>query len=443
MPRLSCRESQISSLSRGRHFVRMLRHGLRHMTTTTTTNATTTTTFGGGDVPILIKHDDGNGCLPYARTDRYDYPRLTWSIPVDYYHSNAKTTTTTIDDTRRRGDESSSSSSRDAMAEGGVGVGVGGRQGGPPPPRVAHRAHGTSDWCSAIGMPSYKAWKDACGNANGMPPLTNIDVNAMYPWDDKLPLAIWRGSTTRNTGIYGRLPFWDMPRSMLVRHSLDRPDLIDAGYHKLVGKYGNAKDINGDGGGGNIASSSPVLKDAVPLNDMMRYKGKWTIGRGMGGGRIYVFFITNMQTNMKGSLSIMHHHRRHHLQNNITAIIDIDGNNWSARFPSLLCTNSVIIKIAPDFVDQYASELVPNLHYVPSSLDNITNVVEYVLDSRNDDRMRDIVNEANGWCVRHLGKASLATKAVRDLYAYRDALRRYGVDGWESPNYDDMVECDV
>jgi len=27
------------------------------------------------------------------------------------------------------------------------------------------------------------------------------------------------------------------------------------------------------------------------------------------------------------------------------AIIDIDGNNWSSRFASLLCTNSVIIKV--------------------------------------------------------------------------------------------------
>jgi hypothetical protein len=28
-----------------------------------------------------------------------------------------------------------------------------------------------------------------------------------------------------------------------------------------------------------------------------------------------------------------------------SAIIDIDGNNWSSRFASLLCTNSVIIKV--------------------------------------------------------------------------------------------------
>ena len=27
------------------------------------------------------------------------------------------------------------------------------------------------------------------------------------------------------------------------------------------------------------------------------------------------------------------------------AIIDIDGNDWSSRFPKLLCTNSVVIKV--------------------------------------------------------------------------------------------------
>ena len=30
------------------------------------------------------------------------------------------------------------------------------------------------------------------------------------------------------------------------------------------------------------------------------------------------------------------------------AIIDIDGNTWSSRFPELLCTNSVVIKVCVD-----------------------------------------------------------------------------------------------
>jgi len=127
----------------------------------------------------------------------------------------------------------------------------------------------------------------------------------------------------------------------------------------------------------------------------------------------------------------------------LQAVIDIDGNNWSARFPSLLCANSIVIKITPDFVDQYARELVPNVHYVPSSLDNLTQVVEHVLDPKNDAKMRRVVEEANNWCRIHLRKESFAIKAMHALEMYRDALERYGVDAWESPILDDLVECDV
>jgi hypothetical protein len=388
-PKLYCRESQISSLSRGRYFVQMLRLGLgRYPMTRPIT---------GGGVPLLIKHDDGNGCHPNTRTDRYDFPRLTWSMPA------ADSTATIVDDAHH------SEASRDSTEE---------EEGG----GRGHPAYSSSNWCSAVGMPSYKIWKDVNKNSNGMPTLTTIDIDKDYPWNDKIPLAIWRGSTTCNNGMYGHLPFWYIPRSRLVRSSLDRPDLIDAGYHKLVGKYAN---LNGIGGG---TSSPPVLKDAVPLHDMMRYKGK-----SRRRGEWYVLYHECATNSV---LSMYYYHCK-------IAIIDIDGNNWSARFPSLMCTNSVIIKITPDFVDQYSGELVPNVHYVPSSLDNITDVVEYVLDRENDGRMRNIVDEANRWCRRHLGKESFAIKAMRALDMYRDALQRYGVDGWESPTYGDMVECDV
>mmetsp|Transcript_15018 Transcript_15018/g.32783 ORF Transcript_15018/g.32783 Transcript_15018/m.32783 type:complete len:97 (-) Transcript_15018:840-1130(-) len=29
------------------------------------------------------------------------------------------------------------------------------------------------------------------------------------------------------------------------------------------------------------------------------------------------------------------------------AILDIDGSNWSSRFPKLMCKNSVVIKVRP------------------------------------------------------------------------------------------------
>ena len=50
--------------------------------------------------------------------------------------------------------------------------------------------------------------------------------------------------------------------------SNDRPDLIDAGYHQFVGKYENGTTTMMDD------ESRRMLKEAIPLDDMMRYKGK-------------------------------------------------------------------------------------------------------------------------------------------------------------------------
>lgn len=136
----------------------------------------------------------------------------------------------------------------------------------------------------------------------------------------------------------------------------------------------------------------------------------------------------------------------------IPAIIDIDGNNWSARFSTLLCMNSVIIKIQPDFVEQYYHNLEPNVHYVPASLDNITQVVEYVVDKDNDLQMKAIVKNANQWCQRSREGTSLAQNAISTLGEYRNALDEYYAGGhwiktWNKRmtlnGIDDLVECKV
>jgi len=219
-----------------------------------------------------------------------------------------------------------------------------------------------------------------------------------YPWNTKLPKAVWRGATTCNKDLYGHLPLEDIPRSKLVQSSLDRPDLIDAGFHKLVGKYDKDDEI--------IGKRSIMMKEAITLEEMSRYK----------------------------------------------AIIDIDGNNWSARFRTLLCTNSVIIKIVPDFIEQYYHELEPNVHYIPSSLDNITQVVEYVMNKSHDRAIRDVVKNANKWCHGNSAKESLANNAAKALESYQQSLEQYDdgrlMDEWRRRELlrkddNDFVECVV
>ena len=53
-------------------------------------------------------------------------------------------------------------------------------------------------------------------------------------------------------------------------------------------------------------------------------------------------------------------------------------------------------------------------HYIPASLGNITQVIEYVLLEENDGRMKEVVNAANMWCKKRMtGLAMIQDMALR------------------------------
>lgn len=58
-----------------------------------------------------------------------------------------------------------------------------------------------------------------------------------------------------------------------------------------------------------------------------------------------------------------------HQQSYKKIIIDIDGNSYSARFPVVLSTGSVVFKMAA-FEDVNTIVAVPWEHYVPVKLDS-------------------------------------------------------------------------
>ena len=97
--------------------------------------------------------------------------------------------------------------------------------------------------------------------------------STLYLWKTKLPMAVWRGSSTANKSLYGHLPLADIPRSKLVALSIARPDLIDAAYHKLVGKY-NVPIANNNSSSSSSIDNVGIVKEPIPLNEMMRYKGE-------------------------------------------------------------------------------------------------------------------------------------------------------------------------
>ncbi|KAL3793278.1 hypothetical protein ACHAW5_003951 [Stephanodiscus triporus] len=228
-------------------------------------------------------------------------------------------------------------------------------------------------WCKTIPIPSYEIWHSFRKKSESRD-MQFQKQSKMYPWSRKINKAVWRGGTTCNP-IYKESSSFlndisNIPRGKLVQLSMLHPTLIDAAFTKFNQEYeGREEELR----------NTTILKKRMPFDDQMKFK----------------------------------------------AIIDIDGNDWSSRFPMLLCTNSVIIKIEPDFIEYFYDELTPMKHYVPASLDNLTDVVMHVMDKDNEVEMKRIVLAANSWCRRKMNAKQIALDMIQQLRKYDTALDEY------------------
>jgi len=257
--------------------------------------------------------------------------------------------------------------------------------------------------CAAIGMPSYETWRIFHHSHKTQKhwERTFQKNEKQYPWQSKINKAIWRGSTTYEGSQYHASKLGETPRGILVNRSMEHPDLIDASFHKIIQKFQSQRK--------ELAAQFTVSK-RVNFRQMMKYK----------------------------------------------AIIDIDGNNWSSRFGMLLCSNSVVIKIDPDFVEYFygdGGDVQPMIHYVPASLENITEVVAYVMNKTNEDEMKAMIQSANSWCKQNLSEEDLAKDAILQLETYKSAMDSYSNSSWKhewkhvrqrfTDTVDDLVDCDT
>ena len=87
------------------------------------------------------------------------------------------------------------------------------------------------------------------------------------------------------------------------------------------------------------------------------------------------------------------------------AVADMDGNSWSSRFPRLLCYNSAVIRIVNepyDWEEYFMADLIPNVHYIPASFTNFTDVAKYWMSSSDDpdldEQLLTIRNNAREFC---------------------------------------------
>jgi hypothetical protein len=147
------------------------------------------------------------------------------------------------------------------------------------------------EWCQIVPIPSYEIWREYSKKRATTKywDETFTLKSKEYPWKNQTNAAVWRGTSTYNYNYTGH-DLNDTPRGRLVRLSIKHPNLIDAGFVKLAQQFQNATFTE---------KNETILTERMRFEDMMNYK----------------------------------------------AIIDIDGNDWSSRFPKLLCMNSVVIKV--------------------------------------------------------------------------------------------------
>jgi hypothetical protein len=223
--------------------------------------------------------------------------------------------------------------------------------------------------CSwSVPVPNYATLQDSLPTSSAWEAVFEQRATS-HPWENKLRQVVWRGSLTGNGN--GNLTH-PSPRTRLGMFAAAHQSnpLIDIGVHEIP---------DSDHVPANITSQI-LMKGHMPFDNFSNYR----------------------------------------------AILDIDGNSWSSRFGKLLCTNSVVVKVEPEYVDYFYKYLVPWKHYVPVRLDlsDLMEKIEWVLDPANADSVLQIIQMANSWCRIHMTHPQVIEDMLDVLNEYVAMLDR-------------------
>ncbi len=92
------------------------------------------------------------------------------------------------------------------------------------------------------------------------------------------------------------------------------------------------------------------------------------------------------------------------------------------------------------------------VHYMPATLQNLTQTVQYATAKANENEMRAMVQNANAWCQKTLIEPKFVDDSLMQLELYQEALNAMDTgwrEQWEivmekfTSTIDDLVECDV
>ena len=115
-------------------------------------------------------------------------------------------------------------------------------------------------------MPSYETWKyyHRSHKMGEHWEQTFQQNEQQYPWSLKIDKAVWRGSTTYEVSQYEKAELGETPRGRLVKLSMENPDFIDAGFHKINQKFQSQR---------HELANQFTLASRMSPKDMMKYKG--------------------------------------------------------------------------------------------------------------------------------------------------------------------------
>ena len=104
---------------------------------------------------------------------------------------------------------------------------------------------------------------------------------------------------------------------------------------------------------------------------------------------------------------------------------------WSSRFGTLLCYNSVAVKVEPKYFDYFFYDLEPWKHYVPikDDLSDLEENINFILNPQNEALVKEIILSANQWCAERFVYAELARDVLDIWESYIQRLDR-GDPNW-------------
>jgi hypothetical protein len=221
-------------------------------------------------------------------------------------------------------------------------------------------------------MPNFKLYLLSKDNPEDWEYIMNQYRNN-YPWDRKIQKAVWRGSlSAQNDDLQSDR--WRLCQVATASNS----SLLDVGLTSIPARNQNSTaHINLVGG----------LVPSISQIDFQKY----------------------------------------------TAILDADGNSWSSLFVELLCYNSVVLKVEPQFVEYFYKDLEPWVHYIPIKYDlsDLVEAVEFAVAVKNQKQVQEITRNANTWCQQHLLTEMLGKDFLDILEDYVSFLEK-GDAYWSS-----------